>query len=60
MKRSEMLEHLSNLLEGNGVELQMSDVHDILAGLEEAGMFYCPVEDCGSFKLRVPKGWKEE
>ena len=73
MKRSEMLEKMVFSMElhaGNdpawldympGMKARALDYADkILRDLEEEGIFYCPVEDLGVFKLRVPKGWESE
>ena len=73
MKRSEMLEKMVFSMElhaGNdpawldsvpGMKAGALDYADkILRDLEEAGMFYCPVEDFGEFQLRTPKGWESE
>lgn len=73
MKRSEMLEKMVFSMEmhaGNdpawldyqpGMKAGALDYADkVLRDLEEADMFYCPVEDLGVFKLRVPKGWEPE
>lgn len=44
-----------------GMKARALDYADkILRDLEEAGMFYCPVEDYVKFQLRTPKGWESE
>ena len=73
MKRSDMLEKMVFSMElhaGNdpawldqmpGMKAGALDYADkILRDLEEAGMFYCPVEDFVEFQLRTPKGWEPE
>jgi hypothetical protein len=70
MKRNEMLEKMVFSMElhaGNDPAWldQMPSVkagaydyaNKILRDLEDSGMFYCPIEDCGEFQLRTPKGW---
>ena len=74
MKRSEMLEKMVFSMElhaGNdpawldympGMKAAALDyANKILRDLEEAGMFYCPVENLGDFgRLRTPKSWEPE
>ena len=73
MKRSEILEKMVFSMElhaGNdpawldqmpSMKARAYDYADkILRDLEEEGMFYCPVEDLGNFKLRTPNGWEIE
>lgn len=73
MKRSEMLEKMvfSMELRAGNDPAWLDQIPDMKAGvldyaskilrdLEEEGMFYCPVEDCGEFQLRTPKGWEQE
>jgi hypothetical protein len=74
MKRSEMLEKMVFSMELHacndpawldqmpGMKAAALDYADkILRDLEEAGMFYCPVENLGDFgRLRTPKSWEPE
>lgn len=74
MKYSEMLNiidqvitnsRLSNSIETNNweriKEMEEELSFQILEKIEEAGMFYCPVEKFGEIgTLRTPKGWEDE
>lgn len=66
MKRSEIIKIITDyckneeLLISNHDRYRESSASILLHKLEDAGMFYCPVEDLGEFRLRTPKGWEPE
>ena len=60
MKRSEMIEQALHDT-SNTVCVNQEQVEVMLSIFEKLGMFYCPVENLGSFgTLRTPKGWEVE
>lgn len=66
MKRSELIKIISDFCNDNPDiasrfdKYRLMNANILLHKLEEAGMFYCPVEEFGEFKLRTPKGWEPE
>ena len=49
-------------IESGNVDIDLSwlSTDEIMKTIEEADMFYCPIEDFGEFQLRTPKGWETE